>query len=135
MGHSVSNEARKKMSLANKENPRRYWLGKNHSFETRQKIAKALQGKKSNLWAGGLSRVPYTNDFNNILKEQIRHSWGNICILCGEKENGRKLDVHHINYEKHDNRPENLIPMHALCHLMTNQNRDFWIEYFEGCNG
>jgi len=45
-GQRMSEEQKKKISKANKENPTRYWLGKKRSDETREKISKGHIGKE-----------------------------------------------------------------------------------------
>ena len=71
----------------------------------------------------------YGKDFTEELKEKIREQSGRLCKDCGkiEKQNRRRLDVHHINGNKHDNREENLIPLCTVCHykrelLLKQQN-------------
>ncbi len=60
----------------------------------------------------------YGKDFTEDLKEKIRNRSGRICEDCGktEKQNKKKLDVHHINGNKHDNQEGNLIPLCTICH-------------------
>jgi 5-methylcytosine-specific restriction endonuclease McrA len=42
----------------------------------------------------------------------------------------RQLDVHHIDYDKDNLSPNNLITLCRRCHVKTNNNRDFWRNYF-----
>lgn len=86
-------------------------------------------------WKGGVSSEPYCILFNKEFKERVREFFGRQCFECNktEKENGRKLDVHHINYDKmvccND-----VIPLFAaLCHGCNgkaNGNRKYWEEHF-----
>ncbi len=89
-------------------------------------------GEKSHLWKGGISFEPYGLEFNNDLKEVIRNRDRRKCQLCEKTEldNGVKLSVHHINYDKHDNDPKNLISLCFDCHPKTNFNRENWTNYF-----
>lgn len=75
---------------------------------------------------------PYTKEFNKTLKEQIRTSDNRMCMICGknEKQLIRKLDVHHIDYDKENLKKKNLISLCQKCHLKTNSNRDYWFAYF-----
>lgn len=84
--------------------------------------------EKSHWWKGGISFEPYPLGWNRTFKEQIRFRDGYKCQLCGmpEVENGRKLDVHHKNYDKKDIRIENLISLCRKCHVKTNGNREYW---------
>jgi 5-methylcytosine-specific restriction endonuclease McrA len=61
----------------------------------------------------GSWQTPYPREFNRTLREQIRSREDHKCFLCSTPENGKKLDVHHIDYDKRNNDPFNLV---ALCH-------------------
>ncbi len=82
-------------------------------------------------WKGGLSYLPYCFKFNKELKEEIRERDNRICQLCGktEEENGRKLDVHHIHYDKENCYPD-LITLCNSCNIKANFNRDYWINVY-----
>jgi hypothetical protein len=82
-------------------------------------------------WQGGISFEPYSKDFNDELKNFIREYDGYKCQICGIKQNGRKLSIHHIDYNKKNNDEENLISLCLTCHMKTNFNREYWIEYFK----
>ncbi|MEK6885007.1 MAG: hypothetical protein AABY22_35575, partial [Nanoarchaeota archaeon] len=66
--------------------------------------SKMQVGAKSPTWKGGLSFEPYSVDFNNQLKNSIIQYYNYKCQICFTKQNNRKLDVHHINYNKKDSR-------------------------------
>lgn len=122
-------------------------FGKHHSEETKAKISKSRMGKggqigssnpmygmtgdKHPLWQGGISFMPYCHKFNNTLKEQIRNRDDRTCQLCGKKEidNGRRLDVHHIHYDK-DNCEPDLIALCNGCNSKVNINRDYYENLF-----
>jgi len=87
-------------------------------------------GKGNPNWQGGKSFEPYGPEFNQKLKEQIRLRDGEKCRLCGEPANDRCLDVHHIDYDKTNNKLENLITLCFRCHVKTNFNRPYWQSYF-----
>ena len=120
-----------------KKNHSHYWKGKKHSKKTKEKIRKALSGEKSYRWKGGISNNPYPLDWRDDLKESIRKRDNYVCQECGihqdELDSGqvKKLDVHHIDYDKHNLNPENLITLCRRCHIKTNFNRDYWINYFQ----
>lgn len=101
-------------------------------------------GSNSPTWKGGVSYGPYAHDFGSKLKERIRRRDGNRCWLCGktrEKE-GRNMMVHHIDYDKMNTDPMNLISLCNSCHSKTNFNREHWrirfqsimLERFEACH-
>jgi len=102
--------------------------------ETRKKQSIArkglLVGEKNPAWAGGISFKKYGRGWTKTLKEAIRKRDGYECQVCGISQNGQKHDVHHIDYEKKNLEPVNLITLCRACHLRTNWERDSWIEFF-----
>lgn len=98
------------------------------------------RGENAPTWKGGLSFLPYPPEFNVPLKEQIRIRDNYTCQLCGKQENGIKLSIHHIDYNKNNLDPNNLICLcsarkgkqfhDTCCHTKTNNNRPYWTEYF-----
>ena len=64
----------------------------------------------------------------------IRERDGRRCQLCGMPESeclarfGRKLNVHHIDYNRRNNDPTNLISLCQACHAKTNGDRDYYRE-------
>ena len=81
-----------------------------------------MRGENSPWWRGGISYEPYCPKFNEPLKERIRDKFGRKCFLCGQPENGRKLCVHHIDYDKNvlcNGRAWSLIPLCDSCHNKT----------------
>lgn len=124
MDRIVSEETRDKLSKFN--------TGKILSKETRAKISAAEMGEKNHNWRGGKSFEPYGVEFNNELKEQVRKRDNYTCQECDktQKELGCKLDIHHIDYDKENNNPENLISLCRSCHVQTNFGREEWMKYF-----
>jgi hypothetical protein len=116
--------------------------GYTHSEDTRKKIsetnrelfAKGLRdrqaGENSPTWRGGISFEPYPVTWNFALREMIRGRDKRKCQVCGKGENGIRHDVHHVNYDKKDIAPGNLITLCIPCHRKTNYNRDEWIKFF-----
>ena len=76
------------------------------------------------------SSVPYTDEFNPQLKKQITERDSFTCQLFTELLPD-KFAVHHIDYEKKNCNPINLIFLCNSCHTKTNHNRDFWQNYFQ----
>ena len=52
--------------------------------------------------------------------------------MCGIHQNelNRELDIHHIDYNKDNLNPDNLISLCQNCHGKTNYNRKYWIRFF-----
>jgi hypothetical protein len=86
-------------------------------------------------WKGGVSFEPYCHKFNKNFKDRVRAFFGKVCIECGktEKDNGKKLAVHHVNYDKmiccNDVKPL-FITLCKSCHTKTNNNREYWETHF-----
>ena len=106
--------------------------------------SKLHKGKNAHNWKGGISFEPYCIKFNKKFKQYIRAKFGNICFLCGktEEENGQKLSVHHVNYDKNcgcaeteedkkaDDKSCQFIPLCRSCNSKVNKDRAKWEKYF-----
>ena len=121
----VKDEIRKKLSESNK----------NPSEETRRKMSESKLGDRCSAWRGGISFLPYCQKFNREFKDRVRAFFGYRCIECGktEDENGKKLHVHHVNYDKmvccNDVKPLFV----ALCtshNSKANFNRTYWEDHY-----
>jgi len=128
-GKHPSEKARKKMSdVKSGENNPMY--GKHRSEETRKKISEAKIGENHPNWRGGVSFGKYCKLFNNSFKNSVRNDYHNSCFLCGKtkEEEGRKLDVHHVNYNKDClcGSTCEFVPLCRSCHMKTNNNRQYW---------
>jgi len=137
-GKHLSEEAKKKISISaskriGAKNP---FYGKHHTKETKKKLSETITGmflgSKNHNWKGGVSNEPYPFNFNKELKELIRKRDNYICQKCHipQRELLRKLDVHHIDYNKENLNPKNLISLCRRCNLEVNFNRKYWIRYF-----
>jgi hypothetical protein len=130
-----------KTPLETKLKQRLAHLGQKHSEEhirkQRESIKKNLprtafkKGNQHIFWKGGISFEPYSPEFNQQLKEKIRKRDNYVCQDCGFAQNGKKLTVHHIDYNKKNNSPSNLIALCSNCHSKTNYNREDWQNYFK----
>lgn len=87
-------------------------------------------------WRGGYSIKDYPFEWNKTFKELIRERDGRMCRLCGirEENNSRKLNVHHIDYNKKNLNIDNLLSLCDWCHAKTNTNHSYWIKTFGGEN-
>lgn len=148
--HTV--ETRKILSLKLKGHPKlgAYQKGKPLPETTKIKLSKSLKGKMSGKkhwnWKGGTSSEGYSFNFNRELKNLIRKRDNYICKMCKRKEyeiykeNKHKkgfrknLHVHHIDYNKKNLDPSNLISLCVFCHTKTNFNREKWISFFKRKN-
>jgi len=134
-GQKLSEETKAKMSKLRK--------GKPKSEEWKKKIGlanihlKKFQGSgpKNANWKGGISFEPYSHEFNEKLKKQIKIRDNFTCQLCREfiprfisKE--KCLAIHHIDYNKKNNNPENLISLCNYCNSTVNKSREEWTTNF-----
>lgn len=147
-GNSPSEEIKNKLRIAmTGENNHMY--GNTHTEEIRIKQSMIMTerwkdseyrnkmiGENASNWQNGISFEPYGLEFNGELKEQIRQRDGYICQKCGitQEECISKYDmvlsVHHIDYDKTNNKPDNLICLCPVCHGKTGFDRNNWTEYF-----
>ncbi len=137
-GKKFSKESRLKMSLAKLGKPS-HKKDFTVSNETRKKISKSLfgrfRGKDNPNWKGGEDKRDYSVDWTETLRRSIRERDRYICFLCNAAQGDLTHDVHHIDYNKKNCSPENLITLCHYCHPKTNHNRDYWFKFFqEKCN-
>lgn len=141
-GKHLSEETKRKVGEASR--------GRTFSDETRKRWSEKRSGAGNPAWRGGISYYPYCPKFNFKLKEEIREAYGRRCAFpgCGksEHENGERLSVHHINFDKKAGcfgRPWNLVPLCRSCHAWTSEHRweafcvlcNIWVhDYIEFCN-
>jgi hypothetical protein len=146
-GRVFTEEWKKKLSDAKKDYVP--WnVGKHHSEETRKKLSEMKMGFKPSLetrikhsctargipieeFDGFRKYGDYCEKFNFPFKERVRNFFGRRCVECGklEKDNGKRLHVHHVNYDKKTccNPSEKLfVCLCNSCHVRTNSNRDHW---------
>ncbi len=101
----------------------------------RPEVLEKVSGENNHNWSGGSSNLPYPIKFNEELKESIRGRDNHICQLCGklesaeEEELGRKLAIHHIDYDKNNCDPENLLSLCGGCNSRVNWNREYWTKF------
>lgn len=92
-------------------------------------------GPKSSTWRGGISFKPYCIKFNKYIKEHVRNAFNRCCILCGKNEfsNGKKLDVHHVDYNKGQGCGQRwcLVPLCHKCHTKTNHYRHHYFNLLQ----
>jgi hypothetical protein len=102
------------------------------SEETCRKISASHTGDNNPNWIGGIAETGYPFNFNEELKELIRKRDNHTCQLCGktQKESRRKLDIHHIDYNKENLNSKNLLSLCRKCNVKVNFNREDWTEFF-----
>ena len=123
LGIKLTEEHKRKM----KENHSHYWKGKTHDDEYKKRMSISLSGSKNPRWLGGVSFEPYSLDWTETLKKSIRERDHYVCQVCSN--NG--CVVHHIDYDKKNCNPDNLITLCSKCRPKTNHKRDNWSLFFK----
>ena len=125
LGHHVSPEVRARMSAKH--------MGKTLSAEHRAKLSASHFGSQNSQWRDGSSYEPYSPAFGRSLKRNVRERDSHRCQVCGvpQTECTKRLDIHHIDYDKKNSDPVNLISLCVRCHGRTTTNRAYWRETFQ----
>jgi len=122
--------------------------GKKHSLESKKRISESSRGgnktsfntghipwskgkerpdicgDKNPHWNGGTTYQGYNRrEFNKKLKHRIKTRDGFFCKICGKAK--KTLDIHHIDENKENNTPENLITVCHSCHSSFHNNPIF----------
>ena len=124
-GKIVLEKTKQKIGLANK--------GKKRTDTHKELYSKINKGSNNPNWNKGSSFLPYPPEFNKELKQQIlkRDNYTCQCPNCEYKTDN--LIIHHIDYDKTNNNPENLTTLCNSCHSKTNgiKNRQYWTEFYQ----
>jgi hypothetical protein len=98
-----------------------------------QRLQKSLSqlGSKNHEWQGGKSFEQYTLDWTKTLKRSIRERDHYTCSLCLMNQTSKAFPVHHIDYNKKNCNPNNLITLCERCHMKTNKHREGFTEFLK----
>ena len=124
-GRILTEEWKRKIGLANKGRKKPPF-----TEEAKRKMSEAHKGNKNPNWNNGSSFEPYSLDWTETLRRSIRERDKYICQLCGKLQGDRAHSVHHIDYNKINCNPDNLISLCAYCNSKVNKNRNYWTDYF-----
>jgi len=92
----------------------------------------AMFGEANPNWKGGISIEPYCDAWKDRdFKEDIKERDGFKCQNPDCRKNSDTLTVHHIDYNKVNCNPRNLITLCVSCNARANFNRDFWQAGYE----
>jgi hypothetical protein len=97
-------------------------LGRQHKNETKILFSQQRRLEKNPAWRGGISYENYSLQFSPRLKAFIRERDHFSCKVCAKYGS----IVHHIDYNKQNSNPENLITLCNSCHGKTGFNRVYW---------
>jgi len=99
-------------------------------FSPKTEFKKGMPIELHNNWHGGISFEPYTLDWTDTFKQSIRERDHYICGICKKTQGDRAFCVHHIDYNKKNCNPDNLITLCVNCHTKTSFSRKKWTEFF-----
>ena len=95
--------------------------------KTAKQDSRILKGEKHSMWKGGISFESYCplwfdREFKEYIKERDNHR----CLnpYCDSK-NPSDLTIHHIDYNKKNCSPNNLITICRSCNSKANINREW----------
>jgi len=134
-GRKLSKEHKRKISIYQKSRSRGTSWNKGktgvYSEATKEQIRKSVtkvvkRGEQCHFWRGGTWHNPYSTDWTRTLRRSIRERDHYTCQLCGELQGDYAFDVHHVDYNKLNCNPENLITLCRTCHSKTNMKRGDW---------
>lgn len=109
-------EAKLKNSISHK--------GKKHTEEAKGLMSIQKSGKNNPRWKGGISCEPYcfewaSKEFKDLIKERDRNKCLNpVCF-----GNIYRLNIHHVDYNKKNCEPRNLITLCTSCNSKANKDR------------
>lgn len=126
-GKSLSEKHKQKIS---KSKTNVSW-GK-HSKETIKKFQELNKRESNPNWKGGIACEPYCDAWlDKDFKENIKERDGNICLNPACDGTCDRLCLHHINYNKKDCRPSNLITICISCNGKANSNRNWHKSWYK----
>ena len=106
-------------------------LGRKRSEETKRKMSLAAMGEKSSQWKGGIAHEPYCEIWaDKEYKADIRERDGNVCQNTDCWKTSDKICIHHIDYDKKNCPPQNLITICFSCNSRANTDREHWTAYY-----
>ena len=119
-GKKLSKEHKKKISQWTKS---RWEDGTFGSEEHLKKLSNSLKGKNNPNYIDGRSIKPYSRDFYNM-RLDIRERDGNMCKACDRKIKGLQGHIHHVDGDKLNNDPYNLVLLCATCHRRVHNDSE-----------
>ena len=149
-GKHHSDETKKKISEAKLGRSNVALKGVSKTDDHRNKISKSLReyykhhsgpmagrfGPLNPKWKGGYKKCSdeYCSVWKDLeYKQDIRDRDGNKCQNpdCWHTADHLPLNIHHINYDKKNCHPWNLITLCFSCNSRANKDRDCWSEFYK----
>ena len=79
-------------------------------------------GERNWAWKDGISFEPYGLEWTKKLRQSIRKRDNHQCAICSKPARC----VHHIDENKQNNNPANLITLDKHCHAKVHHNMEWW---------
>lgn len=133
-----SNKEKKMIGLRNTEKLGKTFeelYGEIKSKKIKERMSKNKIGKNNPSYKDGSSKLPYPLEWNNNLKEQIKQR-DKKCMICNlnrnkcKKINNCDLIVHHIDRNKNNLNPLNLISLCIIHHSKIQNFQNDLQDYF-----
>lgn len=90
-----------------------------HSEESKKKLSLSRKKENNPNWHNGTSFEPYSTDWTPKLRRMIRERDNYTCQKCGAKQEDYVFSVHHIDRNKKNCNPKNLITLCKRCHSVS----------------
>lgn len=129
------NSPTKRPEVRNKISKTMKALGEFHHAkkpEVRNKMSIARMGENNPAWKGGISCEPYCIQWTDKeYKDWLKYERdGGKCNNPQCNGKSHRLCLHHINYNKKDCRPINLITLCNSCNSIANKDREWHEAYY-----
>lgn len=104
------------------------WLLTEEGLKYKENLSDRMEGKNNPNWRGGTwkNSQSYNPGFTGKLKEKVRIRDNKKCVLCEGtrlENSGRRLSVHHIDFDQQNNKIENLVSLCMCCHNFVEYNQ------------
>lgn len=127
-GLKHTEESKKRISIGHKgllSGEKHPMFGKHHTEETIKLLSEKLSGSKHPCWKGGIAYEPYCQLWGDKeYKEDIKVRDNHQCQNPGCSGISNRLVIHHIDYDKKNCHPSNLITLCNCCNAKANFNRE-----------
>lgn len=110
------------------------FYGKKHNDETRRKMSlnhKDMRGENNPNWKGGITNELYCDAWaDKEYKQSILERDAFQCQNSDCWKTSNILVIHHVDYNKKNCCPKNLITLCNSCNTRANFNREIWQEFY-----
>lgn len=128
-------ENRMKVSLKLKGRKHEWQVGdKNPMKKLKHRMAcsKRMMGENNPAWKGGIECEPYCQVWSDKeYKESIKERDGHQCLNPDCNHTSIRLCLHHIDYDKKNCHPNNLITVCRSCNTRANFNREWHTAWYQ----